>query len=411
MKLRSILVLALALACAPAMAQVNPGTSPLTVPKGGTGGATASAARTSLGLAIGTNVEAWDADLDCLAANSTAGQLTYTGAGTCAARTLTAPVAGFTITNPAGTAGNPTFVLANDLAAVEGLSGTGIARRTGTDAWSVGTIVSIAEGGTGQATQQAALNAIAPTPTRAGDIIYWNGSNWVALAGNNSGTLTLQENASGVPVWASVAGTGTVTSAVIAAGAGISVTGTCTITTSGTCTVNSLSHVLLNTLTASASATLSDTTSLTSTYSVYEIVFQNIIPATASTTCQIQSHSGGAFQTSSYVSSQLNANGTGTGLGVVTGSVPCNVGTSISNVGPGISGSIRVTAPSGTAVPKLWQGMFAHQGATAILWTVQAGGYWASNAAVDGFQVCFSSSVPTCNVNITSGVIKIYGIQ
>jgi hypothetical protein len=168
---------------------------------------------------------------------------------------------------------------------------------------------------------------------------------------------------------------------------------------------------LLNTLTASASATVSDTTSFTGTYSVYEIVFENIIPATASTTCQIQIHSGGAFQTSSYVSSQLNANGTGTGLAVVTGSIPCNVGTSISTAGPGISGSIRVTVPSGTTAPKLWQGMFAHQGSTAILWTVQAGGYWASNAAVDGFQVCFSSSVPTCNVNITSGVIKIYGIQ
>jgi hypothetical protein len=36
----------------------------LKVAKGGTGAATASAARTALGLAIGTNVQAWDADLD-----------------------------------------------------------------------------------------------------------------------------------------------------------------------------------------------------------------------------------------------------------------------------------------------------------------------------------------------------------
>ena len=40
-----------------------------------------------------------------------------------------------------------------------------------------------------------------PTPTRAGDIHYYNGSSWVTLAGNNAGTLFLQENSSGVPAW------------------------------------------------------------------------------------------------------------------------------------------------------------------------------------------------------------------
>src|SRR3989344_6531360 len=39
-------------------------TTPLAVTSGGTGAATASAARTALGLVIGTNVQAWDADLD-----------------------------------------------------------------------------------------------------------------------------------------------------------------------------------------------------------------------------------------------------------------------------------------------------------------------------------------------------------
>jgi hypothetical protein len=86
----------------------------------------------------------------------------------------------------------------------------------------------IGNGGTGQTTAAAAISALMPTPTHAGDIVYWNGSNWVTLAGNNSGTLTLQENASGVPVWASVAGTGTVTS--VTCGAGLSGG---TITTSG----------------------------------------------------------------------------------------------------------------------------------------------------------------------------------
>lgn len=76
-----------------------------------------------------------DATLTALAAFNSNGLLVQTAADTFAARTLTAPAAGFTITNPAGTAGNPTFALANDLAALEGLASTGLAVRTGTDTW------------------------------------------------------------------------------------------------------------------------------------------------------------------------------------------------------------------------------------------------------------------------------------
>ena len=109
--------------------------TPVTVAYGGTGATTAANARTNLGVAIGTNVQAWDADLDCLAALSTSGIAARTGAGTCATRTVTAPAAGITVSNGNGVAGNPTLALANDLAALEGLSGTGFAVRTGTDAW------------------------------------------------------------------------------------------------------------------------------------------------------------------------------------------------------------------------------------------------------------------------------------
>jgi hypothetical protein len=42
-----------------------------------------------------------------------------------------------------------------------------------------------------------------PLPTRAGDIAYWNGTVWVTLPGNNSGTNVLQETAAGVPSWVS----------------------------------------------------------------------------------------------------------------------------------------------------------------------------------------------------------------
>lgn len=77
-----------------------------------------------------------DADLTALAElPSTAGMLSRTGADTFAARTLTAPAAGLTISNSTGAAGNPTFALANDLAALEALSTNGYPKRTGTDTW------------------------------------------------------------------------------------------------------------------------------------------------------------------------------------------------------------------------------------------------------------------------------------
>lgn len=66
--------------------------------------------RTNLGVQIGLNVQAWDTDLDALAAEATTGVRVRTGAGTTAIRTLTPDTgakAGIAITNGSGVAGNP----------------------------------------------------------------------------------------------------------------------------------------------------------------------------------------------------------------------------------------------------------------------------------------------------------------
>lgn len=69
------------------------------------------------------------------------------GTGTVTNIDITAPAEGITVTGgPVTTSGTFTLALANDLEALEGLTGTGVAVRTGADAWALRTIL----GTTGQ---------------------------------------------------------------------------------------------------------------------------------------------------------------------------------------------------------------------------------------------------------------------
>lgn len=68
------------------------------------------------------------------------GMLSRTASGTTTSRTLSVSGAGLSVTNGTGVSGNPTYSLANDAAAIEALTGTGIPKRTGTDTWSLGAV-------------------------------------------------------------------------------------------------------------------------------------------------------------------------------------------------------------------------------------------------------------------------------
>jgi hypothetical protein len=95
----------------------------------GTGGA-GGTATSVIAIAGPGAFQPRDTDLDAIAALAATGIIVRTGTGTAAVRTLTGPAAGITITNGNGVSGNPTIALANDLAALEGLSTTGLITRT-----------------------------------------------------------------------------------------------------------------------------------------------------------------------------------------------------------------------------------------------------------------------------------------
>lgn len=98
-------------------------------------------------------------------------------------RTLVEPVEGITITNPAGEAGDPTFTLADDLAAVEGLTTTGLTARTAASTWTTRAVTQ----GTGIVVTDG--DGVAGDPVVAHD----DTSSVADLTSDNSGTVVIQD--------------------------------------------------------------------------------------------------------------------------------------------------------------------------------------------------------------------------
>jgi hypothetical protein len=157
--------------------------------------ADATAQRATLGLTIGTHVQAWDTDLDAYAALATTGIVARTGAGTVATRTITGTASQVTVTNGDGVAGAPTLAIASDPV----LPGTGS--------------VTVPVGTTAQRPGAPAVGMIRWNTT-VPRLEHWDGSAWSAFGGVSAHT------ALSALAWTSSGHTGTASTIAAFSGAG-----------------------------------------------------------------------------------------------------------------------------------------------------------------------------------------------
>jgi hypothetical protein len=155
---------------------------PVAITSGGTGANTAAAARTALGLAIGTNVQAYDAELAALAGLTSAADkgIHFTGAGTSTTHDLTA--VGRTLIGQA----------TQSLMRTTGLGlGTMATQADSAVAITGGTVVgitdlAIADGGTGASTAAAAFSALKQAASDTATGVVELATNVEALAGSDT---------------------------------------------------------------------------------------------------------------------------------------------------------------------------------------------------------------------------------
>ena len=165
-------------------------------------------------------------------------------------------------------------------------------------------------------------------------------------------------------------------------------------------------YVLLNTITISGTpTTINDTTSMTSAYSSYDIVLENVIPGTDAVALIMQFYSGGAYKTSGYLSANtyVSLNTGATAGELFTNGLNLTIGADLFNAAPGLSAIVHIFNPSASAIIQAtFQSVYATSSVAGVV--VQGGAYWNTSGAVTGFQLTLGGTS-----TFTSGTVKVYG--
>ncbi len=159
----------------------------------------------NLGLTIGTNTQAWSAQLDSFSALSSNGIVARTTTNTVAARTITAGSSKITIANGSGAGGNPTIDIGT--LNLDQLSNVSITTPTNGQFLKYNGVSWINSTSSATTSLSALTDVSITTPTNGQTLIYNSGSGlWVNSAGSGSINTALDYTWTGNNMWNGASG-------------------------------------------------------------------------------------------------------------------------------------------------------------------------------------------------------------
>lgn len=328
------------------------GITDLAVADGGTGSSTASGARTNLGLVIGTDVQAYDAELAAIAALAVTDSNFIVGNGT----TWVAE-SGSTVRTSLGLGSIATQDSNN--VSITGGSVTGI------------TDIVVADGGTGLSSTTAyAVLCGGTTSTGSLQSVSGVGTTGQVLTSNGSGAL---------PTWQAAGGGG---------GGG--------------------KWEYVSGATASTSAQI-DFTGLSSTYIMYQVVITDARSDSDFPDMYIRTSADGSTWdsgASDYIyTGQHTSSGSGSVSSNSTGNTRILIARELgTDTNEYINGTVLIFNPSGSQY-SIIQSRLTHHNYAGALWRAEVDGQRSSAAAIQGIRFYIDGA------NIEAGSFKLYGLK